>query len=406
MSDPTALAKALGALVDRASADYDQAAALSWRSAPQAAIFDARGEALALTSVAAVSSLTASLATLRNFFGENWEPGDAAVTNDAEAGAANACEMTVAAPVWIDRAAPPMWVVLRAFIPDLGGWELGGYSPQALDRWAEGARIEAVKVAAAGKYRREVTETIALNSRTPRLTLRCIRALVDAARSLGEGVKKEFATGGDATEQGNALLSLENQCIAQALAGCKALAGRKAPAQLDSAPRVAAARVVAPWQAARPVAGLSLESVSVSLRCGPNGIDIAVAPSPVASLPFNLGRHGAADCAIAAITAALDLTSLRTGAIRHRVRVETGAPGLFEAPLPASVCLGRATVGKAVFLAVVDALASDVQKTSSEDLWQAYQASHYDDPVDPQTGKITPHRATAIRAREAQEMCA
>jgi N-methylhydantoinase B/oxoprolinase/acetone carboxylase alpha subunit len=279
-----------------------------------------------------------------------------------------------------------MWVVLRAFIPDLGGWELGGYSPQALDRWAEGARIEAVKVAAAGKYRREVTETIALNSRTPRLTLRCIRALVDAARSLGEGVKKEFATGGDTAAQANALHSLENQRIAQALA------------QVGSAPRVAAARVVA------PVAGLSLESVSLSLRCGPNGIDITVPRCPVASLPFNLGRHGAADCAIAAITAALDLTSLRTGAIRHRVRVETGAPGLLEAPLPASVCLGRATVGKAVFLAVVDALAPGVQKTSSEDLWQAYQANHYDDPVDPQTGKITPHRATAIRAREAKEM--
>jgi N-methylhydantoinase B/oxoprolinase/acetone carboxylase alpha subunit len=386
MSDPTALAKALGALVDRAIADYDQAAALSWRSAPQAAIFDARGEALALTSVAAVSSLTASLATLRNFFGEKWEPGDAAITNDAEAGAANACEMTVAAPIWVDRAAPPMWVVLRAFIPDLGGWELGGYSPQALDRWAEGARIEAVKVAAAGKYRREVTETIALNSRTPRLTLCCIRALVDAARSLGEGVEKEFPTGGDATAQSNALHSLENQRIAQALA------------QLGSAPRVAAARVVA------PVTGLSLESVSLSLRCGANGIDITVPPSPVASLPFNLGRHGAADCAIAAITAALDLTSLRTGAIRHRVRVETGAPGLLAAPLPASVCLGRATVGKAVFLAVVDALAPGVAKTSSEELWQTYQANHYDDPVDPQTGKITPHRAAAIRAREVQEM--
>jgi N-methylhydantoinase B/oxoprolinase/acetone carboxylase alpha subunit len=387
MSDPAVLAKTLSALVDRAIADYDQAAALSWRSAPQAAIFDTRGEALMLTSVAAVSSLTASLATLRNFFGEKWEPGDTAITNDVEAGAANACEMTVAAPIWVDRAAPPMWVVLRAFIPDLGGWELGGYSPQALDRWAEGARIEAVKVAAAGKYRREVTDTIALNSRTPRLTLRCIRALVDAARSLGEGVKKELTTGGDPATQANALQSLENERIAQTLA------------QLGSAPRVAAGVVA-------PVAGFSLESVSLSLTCGASGIDIALAASPVASLPFNLGEHGAADCAIAAITAALDLTSLRTGAIRHRVRVDTGAPGLFEAPLPASVCLGRATVGKAVFLAVVDALSRGVPKTSGEDLWQTYQASHYDEPVDPQTGKITAQRAAAIRAREAQETCA
>jgi N-methylhydantoinase B/oxoprolinase/acetone carboxylase alpha subunit len=385
MSDPAAPAKALAALVDRAIADYHQATGLSWRSAPQAAIFGAAGEALAMTSVAAVSSLTASLATLRNFFGEKWEPGDAAITNDAEAGAANACEMTVAAPIWMNRAAPPMWVVLRAFIPDLGGWELGGYSPQALDRWAEGARIEAAKVAAAGKYRREITDTITLNSRTPRLTLRCMQALVDAARTVGEGVKREFATGGDAVIQGNALRSLENQHITQALA------------KLGSAPRVAAARIVT------PVAGLSLESLSLSLTCSANGIDIAVPPSPVASLPFNLGRHGAADCAIAAITAALDLTSLRTGAIRHRVRVETGAPGLLDAPLPASVCLGRGTVGKALFLAVVDALSAGAPKTSGEDLWQTYQAKHYDDSFDPKTGKITPRRAAAIRAREAEE---
>jgi N-methylhydantoinase B/oxoprolinase/acetone carboxylase alpha subunit len=385
MSDPTSPAKALATLVDRAIADYDQAAALSWRSAPQAAIFDARGEALALTSIATVSSLTASLATLRSFFGEKWQPGDAAITNDVEAGAADACEMTVAAPIWVNRAAPPMWVVLRAFIPDLGGWELGGYSPQALDRWAEGARIEAAKVVAAGKYRREITDTITLNSRTPRLTLRCIHALVDSARSLGEGVKKEFAIGGEAVVQGNALQPQENQRITQALA------------HLGNAPRVATARIVA------PVAGLSLESVSLSLKSSTNGIDIEVPHSAVASLPFNLGRHGAADCAIAAMTAALDLTSLRTGAIRHRVRVETGAPGLFDAPLPASVCLGRGTVGRALFLAVVDALTPGAPKASGEDLWQTYQAKHYDDSFDPKTGKITPRRAAAIRAREAEE---
>jgi N-methylhydantoinase B/oxoprolinase/acetone carboxylase alpha subunit len=390
MSDPADLAKGLAGLVDRAIADYNQAAALSWRSAPQAALFDSRGEALALTSVAAVSSLTAALATLRAFFGERWQPGDAAITNDADAGAANACEMTVVAPIWMRGATAPSWAVMRAFVPDLGGWELGGYSPQAMDRWAEGARIEAAKIAAAGKYRREVSDMVALNSRTPRLTLRCIYALVDAARSLGEGAKQAFEANGtaDLSRQGDMLRSAENERIDLALS------------RLGTGPRKATATAVTPFSK------VTLDPLTVSVTFKSGGIDIGLPQSPVAGLPINLGQHGAADCAIAAITSVLDLKGLRTGAIRDRVRLDIPAPGLFSAPLPASVCLGRATVGKAIFLAVADALSGAGATFGGEELWQTYQASHYDEGVDPKTGKISLERAAAIRCRETEETSA
>src|SRR5690606_15484007 len=66
----------------------------------------------------------------------------------------------------------------------LGGWMIGGYSPQAVDRWAEAARFVPAKVLLAGKERRELLDLLQLNSRTPKATKRLALAIAHAASGL------------------------------------------------------------------------------------------------------------------------------------------------------------------------------------------------------------------------------
>ncbi len=386
MTELPALATGLSRSIERAVASFTTAAALPWPTAPQAAIFDAQGEALSASSVAAVSSLTASLQAVRAFFGGKWQPGDVAITNDPDSGAATACEVTVIVPAF-RGGAPDLWVAVRAFVPDIGGWELGGYSPQAVDRWAEGARFEPAKIAAAGKARREVTDMLMLNSRTPTLTLRCIGALADAARGLADSAAQDLAspTSNDAAALTEALLAVEADRIDRAVAR---LAG-------TTATGTATAKTSFPE--------LALDPVSVTIAAGPAGIAVSIAAPPLASRPVNLSPVAAEDIAIAAIAGALGLGSLRTGAIRRRLRVLVSSPSLAAAPLPAPVCLGRATTGHAVFAAALAALRRAGIDADSAALWHAYRAAHDDGALDPTTGKITPARAAAIRAREAEE---
>ena len=108
-----------------------------------------------------------------------------------DAGAVNACEIIAVAPVHSSDGLVG-WSVVRGRVPDFGGWEPGGYSPQAVDRWAEGARIEPVKLIANGNYRREVTDLLRLNSRTPATTLRNIQQLAKAAVELGRAYTGDY----------------------------------------------------------------------------------------------------------------------------------------------------------------------------------------------------------------------
>lgn len=374
--------------VDRTLAAYDDAVALPWPSAPQAAVFDASGEVLAASSIAAVAGFTATLAAIRGFFGDAWQAGDAAITNDQDAGAATACEMTAIVPVWgADKAAPVLWAAVRAFVPDCGGWEIGGYSPQAVDRWAEGARFEAAKVALAGRVRREATDMLMLNSRTPKLMLRCVRALVDAANGLGMAVRDEIAASGEA----------DRAALADALLASELERFDRAALRLDRRAAKGSADIRTPF------ADLALDPIEVAILPGNEGIAVAISAPPLAPRPVNLAPVAAEDIVAAAVGGALGLGGFRTGALRRRLRIEAPVPSLAAAPLPAPVCLGRATTGAAVFAATLAALADAGIESDRAALWRSYRATHDDGALDLESGKITPARAAAIRAREAEE---
>jgi N-methylhydantoinase B/oxoprolinase/acetone carboxylase alpha subunit len=374
--------------VDGAASAYVAAVSLPWPTKPQAAIFDAAGEALSTTSVAAAGGLGAAVAAVRAFFGDAWQPGDVAITNDQDAGAATACEFSVVAPVCSQgRQGPVLWAVLRATVPDFGGWEIGGYSPQAVDRWAEGARFEAAKIVLAGRNRREVADMLMLNSRTPKLTLHCIRALATAASSLAKAASHELAAAGDAigTPLADVLFASELESIDRATTRLARRSGKGA-AQVQT-----------------PFPELALDPVEVAVVPSNDGMTVAITSAAIAPRPVNLAPGMAADIVTAAVGGALDLGALRTGALRRRIKIEVPSPSLAAAPLPAPVCLGRATTGASVFAATISAMADAGIGADGASLWRSYLAESGDVSLDLATGRITLARAESIRAREAKE---
>ena len=169
MSDPRTLESSLRAALGGAITGYERSLGLPWSVHAKAGLFAADGRTLAATAASA-ASLGATVRAIADFFADDWAPGDAAITNDQDSGATHVAEMTLVRPLWPAGSTggkPAAFAIVRADIPDFGGWHLGGYSPQAIDRWAEGGRIVPVKVALAGTERREAVETLMLNSRTP-----------------------------------------------------------------------------------------------------------------------------------------------------------------------------------------------------------------------------------------------
>jgi N-methylhydantoinase B/oxoprolinase/acetone carboxylase alpha subunit len=122
----------------------------------------------------------------------DWNEGDVAITTDVYHGSSHPTELTAATPV-MQAGRITGWKLARTQLPDLGGWELGCYSPRAMDIWAEAARIVPAKAFLKGQPRREVLELLELNSRTPKgnraiVTALC-RKLISGQFQAGTGVE-------------------------------------------------------------------------------------------------------------------------------------------------------------------------------------------------------------------------
>ena len=137
------------------------------------------GVVIAATDPFEAASIGAIAGSIRSFFGPDWHSGDIALTNDVYNGASHPTEFTAITPLDFGRGYNAIrgWLAVRADFPDVGGWDLGGYTFRALDIWSEGVRITPVKLARQGKIRDEVVQILGLNSRTPRLTDACARAI-------------------------------------------------------------------------------------------------------------------------------------------------------------------------------------------------------------------------------------
>lgn len=96
---------------------------------------------------------------------DDWGPGDVFVGNDPYAGGGHLPDYNVFAPVFDDKGELLMLQAIQCHQGDTGGKDPGGFSPDALDLWAEGLIIPGLKLLHRGKPRRDVMELLVRNNR-------------------------------------------------------------------------------------------------------------------------------------------------------------------------------------------------------------------------------------------------
>jgi N-methylhydantoinase B/oxoprolinase/acetone carboxylase alpha subunit len=339
--------------------------------AAKAAVVGIDGRVLSITEADASASVAASVGAVREFFGERWQTGDVAVLNDPDRGATHVCQLTAVAP--INRQGKiAAWGVLRSNIPDLGGWHAGGYSPQAVDRWAEAARFEPAKLLLAGRVRREVADLLSLNSRTPKATRRLALALAEATLGLGK------------------LLDLDQS--EAAFQGDRSKA-RRALEQLGTREGKGAATIRTPAGIASP------GEISVRLSCAAGKLAVHVAAPAISAHPVNLGAAAANDIVLSAVMQGLGV-ELKTGALLEFVETRF-QDGLLAARVPACVGLGRETSGVALHTACATACSALNQRAAPNEA-PAWLAREVAGDLDWSTGALSARSAAALLAAETE----
>jgi N-methylhydantoinase B/oxoprolinase/acetone carboxylase alpha subunit len=361
------------ALLDSLRANGEDASGISCSNWPRpvfTALFSSDLQSSLTTAVELLPSFAGAVASVRDFFGSRWAAGDVGITNDADAGASNAAEMIVVAPI-MGPGVVQGWAAARGRVPDFGGWERGGYSPQAVDRWAEGARIEPAKIMIHGALRREVADLLMLNSRTPNATLRAVLDIIDFAGA----ATKEIPSWLDDYSR---FREVET-------------------ARIDSALGALSRDAHVVEQTLSSLAGGAALSIAVHQQRDGKRLKVRLEAPPVAASHVNLGRHGTADMVHAALAAVLGAPALCTDALSSRVSIDVREPSLTSAPVPSPVGLGRETTGLAIFRATLGALAkaglgSDIDRAERVYVSRIFGGGR----VDLSTGKLLPDQATAV----------
>ena len=324
----------------------------TYNLAAKAAVVAADGRVLETTAPGASASIARSVAAVREFFGERWASGDVAVLNDPDRGATHVCQLTAIAPLFRNGKIT-QWGVMRANLPDMGGWHTGGYSPQAVDRWAEGARFEPAKLLLGGRVRREVADLLSLNSRTPVATRRLALALAEGALKLGAADESTYAAE-----------------LATSLAG------------RDGAGKAA---VRTPTGIASP------GDISVRISGG-SKLKVEVTAPAVSAHPINLGAAASSDIVLSAVIEALNLEP-KTGALLELLDIRLGQ-GMLSARVPACVGIGRETSGAALHAACTQALSS-----KDTEAWLARETAGR---LDWATGQLDGRSQAALLAAEME----
>jgi len=337
------------------------------------------GRVIATSSVGLAAGAEATLEAIRRSAGVSLEAGDMVVTNDSDVGTVSPCELAVVQSVPTDGTRA--FLLIRGRIPDLGGWELGGYSVQAGDRWAEGARIVPVALQRAGRERREIVDIFRLNSRTPGLTIAAIREL---ATRLQVSSKQCAADWANLQSQIAKAFAEETTAISAALA--------------DLAPGEARKAVVPGWTKQ------DVGAIRVAAEPTDSRLLIRIDAPNLSALPINLSRPAASGIATAAVAFAIKRETLKTRAILDQVTIECLEGSLVSARLPVCMGLGWHTTGRALFEATALSLGADADIT--EQAWHRFAASTAPGALDEGSGRITDAADAALRKLEANEAAA
>src|SRR6201997_2815610 len=131
------------------------------------AVYDARGETVAMGDHMPVhlGAMPLSVRAVREAF--ELGPGDVALVNDPFRGGTHLPDITAVAPVFTPGSRrPSFFVANRAHHADVGGMSPGSM-PMAKEIYQEGIRIPPVKIQRAGKLDRDLLNLLLANVRTP-----------------------------------------------------------------------------------------------------------------------------------------------------------------------------------------------------------------------------------------------
>jgi len=131
------------------------------------AVYDARGETVAMGDHMPVhlGAMPLSVRAAREAF--DLEPGDVALLNDPFRGGTHLPDITAVAPVYTRGSRKPSFFLAnRAHHADVGGMSPGSM-PMAREIYQEGIRIPPIKIQRAGKLDRHLLDLLLANVRTP-----------------------------------------------------------------------------------------------------------------------------------------------------------------------------------------------------------------------------------------------
>lgn len=322
------------AALRRGEASFRAAMPAAWDGAVFGALAGGGRRVLVASDPCSSASLGQTLRSISDFF-DAWQPGDVALTNDVQCGSTHPSEFTAVAPLFSGAGEPAGWTLLRADCPDIGGWALGSVSPRALDIWSEGARIVPARLVAAGRVRREVTDMLSLNSRTPKLIGAWTMALVTGVQALADALPKALA-------------------VSAAVA---------ADARNRTANALARISGEHHGIGAVPIPGGGTLALQVQVRRHGERLQVSFPDSPQSSVqPLNASRAIVADCVARAVAAALTLDVRAAVALPEFIELAIAEGSLLAASWRLPAGWARAVTGRAVYLAVCNALDTDASR--------------------------------------------
>jgi N-methylhydantoinase B/oxoprolinase/acetone carboxylase alpha subunit len=345
-------------------------ARVNWAAAPMTAVGDASGQPIFVSDPSRSPSLAECAA---HATGACLAPGDAVVSNDPFVGADHVTDFTLA------RRGERGFAFARMRLPDVGGFEFGGYAPQSFDVWGEGARFPALRVALSGAPRREGLELVALNSRTPALVRRGLDAMLQTATELCEALDAQAPLGdGPLRKAGSA---------AQA-----------ALASLNSGSFVTDAAIESPVPGHQP-------RVRVELTVGDGPVRVSFAGStPQLEAPLNSPPGHTRDCALAVLSESLPGFPLAPGSL-DALEFDPGAGTITGATPPAITGLAPFHTARAIRRALAEVLrAAGAGGASDADQWWETQGRPvFEARVDQATLRISSATARALMDLERDE---
>jgi N-methylhydantoinase B len=175
-----------------------------------ATILDARGRLAALWVTAPQLMLSSAMPArfALEFFGpKGLQDGDVLIANDPYHGGGHLSDYNVFAPVVVDGELEFI-VAIQCHHADTGGASPGGYGVDALDVWAEGMRLPALKIVERGVERADVLYMLKTNSRSPAF-LGGLRAQVVAAQRGRDRLQGLIAKHGLGAVRGSVERSIE-----------------------------------------------------------------------------------------------------------------------------------------------------------------------------------------------------